>query len=409
MNSFKIISITHKLVSLDLIGKLHLDEVHQHDYLGAAKVMLGLKELMFLSTCNRVEFLVVTENEISDSVLNDLYSSINSRISEKELAQLIEGTVVYDNEKALTHLFEVSASLDSLVVGEREIITQVRKAYDFCNVLGLTGDVIRLAIKQTIETAKQVFTETDIAKNPVSIVSLAYRQLRNLGIKNNARVLFIGAGETNISMAQYLKKHQYANFTVFNRSLENAKKLADQLNGNAFELSELNNYNLGFDVIISCTSSQLPIVSTDIYKSLLQNENSRKVIIDLAIPSDIEKNIISENDIHYIGIESLKKQAEENVLKRESEIGSCRIIIQNKVEEFKILFQERKIELAFGEIPKQIKQIKELAINEVFAKEINSLDENGKIVLEKLLTYMEKKYNALAIKTAKRVILEEEV
>ena len=409
MNSFKIISITHKLVSLDLIGKLHLDEIHQHDYLGAAKVMLGLKELMFLSTCNRVEFLVVTENEISDSVLNDLYSSINSRITEKELAQLIEGTLVYDNEKALTHLFEVSASLDSLVVGEREIITQVRKAYDFCNVLGLTGDVIRLAIKQTIETAKQVFTETDIAKNPVSIVSLAYRQLRNLGIKNNARVLFIGAGETNISMAQYLKKHQYANFTVFNRSIENAKKLADQLNGNAFELTELNNYNLGFDVIISCTSSQLPIVSTDIYKSLLQNENSRKVIIDLAIPSDIEKSIISENDINYIDIESLKKQAEENVLKRESEIGSCRIIIQNKVEEFKLLFQERKIELAFGEIPKQIKQIKELAINEVFAKEINSLDENGKIVLEKLLTYMEKKYNALAIKTAKRVILEEEV
>ncbi len=409
MNSFKIISITHKLVSLDLIGKLHLDEIHQHDYLGAAKVMLGLKELMFLSTCNRVEFLVVTENEISESVLNDLYLSINSRISEIEITQLIEGTVVYDNEKALTHLFEVSASLDSLVVGEREIITQVRKAYDFCNVLGLTGDVIRLAIKQTIETAKQVFTETDIARNPVSIVSLAYRQLRNLGIKNNARVLFIGAGETNSSMAQYLKKHQYANFTVFNRSLENAKKLADQLNGNAFELNELKNYNLGFDVIISCTSSQLPIVSTDIYKSLLKNENAKKVIIDLAIPSDIEKNVISENDITYIDIESLKMQADDNLLKRESEIGACRIIIQNKVEEFKLLFQERKIELAFGEIPKQIKQIKELAINEVFAKEINSLDENGKVVLEKLLTYMEKKYNALAIKTAKRVILEEEV
>lgn len=371
--------------------------------------MLGLKELMFLSTCNRVEFLVVTESEISNSVLSDLYSSINSRITKQELTHLIEGTIVYENEKALTHLFEVSSSLDSLVVGEREIITQVRKAYDFCNLLGLTGDVIRLAIKQTIETAKQVFTETDIAKNPVSIVSLAYRQLRNLGIKNNARVLFIGAGETNSSMAQYLKKHQYANFTVFNRSLENAKKLASQLNGNAFELSELKNYILGFDVIISCTSSQLPIVSTDIYKSLLQNENSKKVIIDLAIPSDIEKNVISENDITYIDIESLKMQADENLLKRENEIGACGIIIQNKVEEFKLLFQERKIELAFGEIPKQIKQIKELAINEIFAKEINSLDENGKVVLEKLLSYMEKKYNALAIKTAKRVLLEEEV
>ena len=409
MKSFKIISITHKLAPLELIGKLHLDETHQHDYLVAAKMMLEFKEFMFLSTCNRVEFLIVTENEISDSVLTNLFSSINSRISNLELSQLISGTTVYENENALTHLFEVSSSLDSLVVGEREIITQVRKAYDFCNILGLTGDVIRLAIKQTIETAKQVFTETDIAKNPVSIVSLAYRQLRNLGIKNNARVIFIGAGETNINMAQYLRKHQYANFTVFNRSLINAKKLANQLHGEAFELSDLKNYTMGFDVIISCTSSQEPIITNEIYQSLLQNETSKKVIIDLAIPSDFDRNIVLQNDITYIDIESLKKQAEDNLLKREGEIVACKAIINNKVEGFKLLFQERKIELAFGEIPKQIKQIKEIAVSEIFAKEVNSLDENGKEVLEKLLSYMEKKYNALAIKTAKRVILEEEV
>ena len=409
VNSFKIISITHRLAPLELIGKLHLDETHQHDYLVAAKLMLEFKEFMFLSTCNRVEFLIVTENEISDTVLTNLFSSINSRISERELSELINGTTVYENENALSHLFEVSSSLDSLVVGEREIITQVRKAYDFCNILGLTGDVIRLAIKQTIETAKQVFTETDIAKNPVSIVSLAYRQLRNLGIKNNARVLFIGAGETNTNMAQYLRKHKYANFTVFNRTLVNAKKLADQLNGEAFELSDLKKYKLGFDVIISCTSSQEPIITNEIYQSLLQNETSKKVIIDLAIPSDFDRSIVLHNDITYIDIESLKKQAEENLLKREGEIEACRAIIYNKVEGFKLLFQKRKIELAFGEIPKQIKQIKEIAISEIFAKEVNSLDENGKEVLEKLLSYMEKKYNALAIKTAKRVILEEEV
>jgi glutamyl-tRNA reductase len=272
---------------------------------------------MFLSTCNRVEFLVVTENEISEAVLSELYRSINSRISDEELKELIIGTSVYENEKGLTHLFEVSSSLDSLVVGEREIITQVRKAYEYCNILGLTGDVIRLAIKQTIETAKQVFTDTDIAKNPVSIVSLAYRQLRNLGIKNNDRVLFIGAGETNVSMSHYLKKHQYANFTVFNRTLANAITLADSLKGKAFELADLSNYKGGFDVIISCTSSQSPIVTEAIYKSLLQGDSSKKVIIDLAIPTDIERSVIENYDITYIDIESLKKQAEENLLKRQ--------------------------------------------------------------------------------------------
>lgn len=409
MNSFKIISITHKLAPLDLIGKLHLDESNQSNKLAQLKDQLNFKELMFLSTCNRIEFLIVLENEITNTLLSNLYNSINPNLTVAEKDLLIDCTSVYEDEQALTHLFEVSASLDSLVVGEREIITQVRKSYEFCNLIGTTGDVIRLAIKHTIETAKQVYTDTDIAKNPVSIVSLAYRQLRNLGIKNNARIMFVGAGETNVLMAQYLKKHQYANFSVFNRSFDNAKKLADKLSGTAHTLEELNTYALGFDVIIACTSAQEPTITSEIYTHLIGNDISKKVLIDLGIPNDIDKHITTNFDVSYIDIESLKKQANENLLKREGEVKACKAIIYNKVEEFKILFQERKIELAFSDIPKQIKNIKETALNEVFAKDINNLDEQGKLVLEKVLSYMEKKYNALAIKTAKRVFLEEEI
>lgn len=409
MNAFKIISVTHKSAPLELIGKLHLDETHQHDYLGAIKLKLELKEFLFLSTCNRVEFLITTEQEVSQSFLEELYHLINSRITKEELNDLISKTFVYEAEEALTHLFNVSASLDSLVVGEREIITQVRKAYEFCNMLGLTGDTIRLAIKQTIETAKQVYTDTDIAKNPVSVVSLAYRQLRSLGIKNDARVVFVGAGETNVNMAKYLKKHQFADLTVFNRTLANAEKLAKELNGKAFPLSELNSFKGGFDVLITCTSSQEPVITKEVYKNLVGNDTNKKVVIDLAIPADVDKAVIDDNDLFYIDIESIKKQAAENLMKREAEVEACRRIIAYRVEEFKLLFQERKIELAFGEVPKQIKCIKEIALNEVFVKELNSLDSNSKEVLEKVLNYMEKKYNALTIKTAKKVFLEEEI
>ena len=407
MNSFKIIAITHKTAPLELIGLLHLDESHQHDYLTAVKLKMELMELMFLSTCNRVEFIIKSEREINSSFLQELFLIINSRITENQIDELKSAAVVYENEDALTHLFEVSSSLDSLVVGEREIITQVRKAYEFCNLLGLTGDTIRLAIKQNIETAKQVYTDTDIAKNPVSIVSLAYRQLRSLGIKNNARIVFIGAGETNANMAKYLKKHQYANFTVFNRTLANAQKLASELKGQAFDLTHLKNFKEGFDVLISCTASEQPIVTEELYKSLIGNDTSKKVVIDLALPADIDKPVVAKNDLFYIDIEALKKQADENLLKREKEICACKVIIAHKVEEFKTLYQERKIELAFGEIPKQIKYIKETALNEVFSKDLDNMDENSKEVLEKVLVYMEKKYNALAIKTAKKVFLED--
>lgn len=407
LNALKIIAITHKLAPLELIGKLHLDESHQQDYLTALKLKMELKELMYLSTCNRVELLINTEREINQVFFDELFSILNSRLTEEELKRLTLSAKTYEGDEALTHLFEVSSSLDSLVVGEREIITQVRKAYEFCNLLGLTGDSIRLAIKQTIETAKRVFTDTDIAKNSVSVVSLAYRQLRTLGIKNNARIVFIGSGETNTNMAQYLKKHQYANFTVFNRTLENGKKLAASLNGTALELSKIKEFKNGFDVLVTCTATEDPILTEEIYKSLLAGDTSKKVIIDLALPSDVDKAVVANNDIHYIDIESLKKQAAENLLKREAEIDACKKIIANKVEEFKYLYQERQIELAFGEIPKQIKYIKETALNEVFAKELNGMDIQSKEVLEKVLNYMEKKYNALTIKTVKKVFLEE--
>lgn len=407
MESFKIISLTHKSAPLELIGKLHLDEVHQAEYLGNIRSKMRLKELLFLSTCNRVELVVNTSCEIDHKFLTELLLDINSRLSTEDLESVMDKIHVYKGEDALRHLFNVSASLDSLVVGEREIITQVRKAYEFCNSLGITGDTIRLAVKHTIETAKKVYTETNIARNPVSIVSLAYRQLRNLGIKNNARIVFVGAGETNANMAKYLKKHEYANFTVFNRTQANAEKLAKELNGKAFELSSIGEFKEGFDVLITCTASQEPVITEAIYASLLNNSTSKKVVIDLALPADVDTRIIGQHDLFYIDIESLKKQAIENLSKRESEVEVCKVIIETKVAEFKQLFEERRIELAFGEIPKQIKTIKETAINEVFAKDLNQLDTESKEVLEKVLSYMEKKYNALTIKTAKRVFLEE--
>lgn len=414
LERFKILALTHKTAPLELIGLLHLDEKHQQEQLTELKLKMELQEFMYLSTCNRVEFVFKTEKETNSNFIKELCLSINPQITPNDVQAISQAISLHEGEQALQHLFEVSSSLDSLVVGEREIITQVRKAYEYCHLLGLTGDSIRLAIKQTIETAKQVYTDTDIAKNPVSIVSLAYRQLRGLGIKNNARVIFIGAGETNANMAKYLKKHQFSDLVVFNRSLANAQKLASELKGKAYELSQLAHYKNGFDVMITCTGSQEPIITPEIYQSLntdtsrasVSVSTSKKVIIDLALPSDVDKEVVKNNDIHYIDIESLKKQAEENLQKREKEIDACKLIIAQKVEEFKTIYQERKIELAFGEIPKQIKYIKETALNEVFSKDIDNMDEQSKEVLEKVLLYMEKKYNALAIKTAKSVLLE---
>lgn len=406
MDTFKVISFTYKSLPLDLLGKLHLTTEEQSTLLGALKVNFEFNELMFLSTCNRIELLINTNNEVNTLLVKEVCLFINSRLTNFEADKLSENAEIFCDVDAVEHVLKVASSLDSMVVGEREIITQVRKAYDFCNMLGLTRDFIRLLVKQTIETAKDVYTNTDIAKNPVSIVSLAYRKLRSLGIKNDARIVFIGSGETNATMASYLQKHKFANFTVFNRTLANAQKLAKTLNGEAFELSQLNSYTKGFDVLVVCTGSNTKVVTPEVYQLLNQNEESRKIIIDLSLPVNVsEEVVLSSSKITYIDINSLKEQANANMELRKKEIVKCEEIIRAKSEQFIWLHKERRIELAFGEVPRQVRAIKDLALNEVFAKEISSLDNQSKEILDKVLAYVEKKYNAVAIKTAKNVLL----
>lgn len=408
MQNFKIISFNHQNLPLELVGKLHLDEYTQGTVLGPVKANFQFDELMFLSTCNRVEFYVSTGNEITPYVIEKIIASINPTLPKSTIDELTVAATVLNDEEAVSHVFKVASSLNSLVVGEREIITQLRKAYDLSNSLKLTGDFIRILVKQTIETAKQVFTETDIARNPVSVVSLAYRQLRDLGIKNDARVLIVGAGETNTKMANYLQKHKFANFTVFNRTLSKALNLAGVLNGTALSLNDLKTYSKGFDVLVVCTSASHAVITNDIYRSLLQGDTHKKVLIDLSIPSGIEADVVAEHPCFYIDVNSLKVQAEVNLKSRMSEIQKCEQIIGFKLEEFKRVQKERMVELAFGEIPRQVRAIKDVALTEVFAKEISELDNNSKEVLDKVIGYIEKKYNAVAMKTAKDVFLKDE-
>ncbi len=408
MERFNVISFNHQNLPLELVGKLHLDEYAQASLLGAVRANFQFDELMFLSTCNRIELYICSDNEITPYIIGKVISTINPALPKSVVDELASKATVLNDEAAVSHVFKVASSLNSLVVGEREIITQLRKAYDLSNSLKLTGDFIRILIKQTIETAKQVFTETDIAKNPVSVVSLAYRQLRDLGIKTDARVLIVGAGETNTKMANYLQKHKFANFTVFNRTLSKAQELATMLNGAALSLNDLKAYDKGFDVLIICTSASQSIITHDIYQSLLQKETNKKVLIDLSIPAGIEASVIKEYPSFYIDINSLKVQAEVNMNSRLSEMTKCETIIGFKLEEFKRLQKERLVELAFGEIPRQVRAIKDVALTEVFAKEISELDTNSKEVLDKVIGYIEKKYNAVAMKTAKEVFLKDE-
>ncbi|MEQ7800083.1 glutamyl-tRNA reductase [Pedobacter sp. ASV1-7] len=406
MEYLKIIAFTHKQIDLKSLGKLVICEQTLDDRLRNIQSELGVKEIFYVGTCNRVEFVFTAAGNLDKDFILRFLTVLDMGLPQQYMEQFIENVSAYEQIDAFNHLLRTSCSLESLVVGEKEILAQIRKAYEACRISGFTGDYMRMIMNRVVKTAKEVYTHTNISKNPVSVVSLAYRKLRDLKMCANSRLLIIGAGETNKNIAQYLKKHKYSNFSVFNRTLENAELLAKDLNGTAYPLSELENFNQGFDVIITCTGATEPIITEEVYRKLLNGETGKKVIVDLAIPNDTAVEVVKNFPIHYIEVESLKETARKNIQERYDELVNAEHIIEENIKDFESVLRQRKIEIAMSCVPEKIKEIKHTAINGVFADEINSLDENSRLILEKVMNYMEKKYISVPMVMAKEILVK---
>jgi glutamyl-tRNA reductase len=407
LKEYKIIAVTHHQVPLEEVGKYHIIPEDRKQRLSALKSSLGLRELFYLSTCNRVEFLVHADAAVETDFLPRFFGAFNPAWDSKQITQACHEALFLEGDDAVKHLFHVAASLDSLVIGEREIITQVRTAYEECSKNELSGDSIRILMRKVIEAAKEVFSSTPISRNPVSVVSLAYRKLRELHIGHDARILIIGAGTTNTNMCKYLRKHGFRNFVIFNRNPERAAALAAQVGGISHPLEALHQYSGGFDVMLSCTASSDYIVDLPLYEKLCAGEQKKKVVIDLAVPCDIDPVVYANHSVHAILIESLKQAAEENRRLRRNALRQCEEIILAHLNEFRSMYRVRQIEIAMREIPEKIKEIRNHATNTVFAREMDTLDPRSREVIDQLMNYLEKKYISVPMKMAKEILLEQ--
>ena len=166
---------------------------------------------MYLSTCNRVEFIFSGSTPSTSVQLESLVKTLLEQHANPEVNGMIEKAEVYHAEDAVKHLFLMASSIDSLVVGKEEIITQVRRAFEECKSFGLSGDVIRVLIHSTIQTAKKIYTESAIATRPVSVVSLAYFELKKY-LSSPKNILVVGAGKTISSMLKFISKSHEASF-----------------------------------------------------------------------------------------------------------------------------------------------------------------------------------------------------
>lgn len=406
LTHFHTIAFTHRNLDVSQIGRLHIEAERQQDRFRAVKEALELDEVLFLSTCNRVEFMLVGHQVASADFLDAFFTALYPEFDAETLAFFASHASIVSDVEAIEHVLRVASSIDSLVIGEREIITQVRQAYEASHKLGLSGDFIRLLIKHVVETAKRVYTETKISLKPVSVVSIAYQRLQGMDVPADARVLVVGAGVTNTAMCRFLKKHGMTQFTVFNRTLTKAEALADELGGRAFPLDELPAYTEGFDVLVTCTGSEDAIISAELYGQLLQGETMPKVTIDLALPNDIHADVHAQFQTRHISINVLQAISDNHLQERSQEVAHVEAIISEAIESFKHLLKVRRIEVAMRPVPQMVKDIRATAFNDVFKNELDTLDADSREVLEKIVGYMEKKYMSMPMKMAKEILIK---
>ena len=200
MKQYKVITITHKTTSLNKLGKFVIpddDKAFRNAKLDELKSKFHLSELLYLATCNRVCYFFYSEEKLDSDFIVRFFQFLNPLLSESELYHAAEVSRTFEGADAIQHLFEIASSLDSLVIGERQILNQLRTSYEVSKEAGLTGDNIRLAMKAAIPVAKSVYTHTGIGEKPVSVVSLAVQKLLETDVSQDSRFLMIGAGQTN--------------------------------------------------------------------------------------------------------------------------------------------------------------------------------------------------------------------
>jgi len=407
IEDYKVITITHHHLNVDEIGHFMIKNNGADELKGRLDQLMDnmhMQELIYLSTCNRVSFIFISEDELTKDYLQQLFSHINPDLKNETLDKIDKYVTVYTGLNAINHVYEVASSMDSLVVGEREIFRQLREAYAQSRDFGHIGENLRLLDKFTVTAAKEVYEKTKIGEKPLSIVSLAVQELYTQGIDQNSRILMVGAGETNTLMAKFLTKKKFDEVAVFNRSLDNASHICDMLGGKAYHLSELSSYNKGFDVLIVCTAATEPIITSQVYRSLIQREDQPKIVIDLSVPANVAPDTVAAYPMKYIDIEGLRTRAEANLDFRKQELVAARKLLRSKLIEFQKAHQQRQLEMLLHLVPKEIKAVKQHALSNVYAKKLEQLDDSSKALVLEMMDYMEKKCISVPMKAAKELI-----
>jgi len=326
------IGINHKTAPVAVREQVAFAPEHLDQSLRALYDLKGVNEAIILSTCNRTELYCRIDEDAS---INDVvrWMEDHHRLSAEELAPFV---YTHNGRESVHHLLRVACGLDSLVLGEPQILGQLKSAFQDARHAGTLGRQLGRLFQHAFSVAKQVRTDTAIGESAVSVAFAAVNLAKQIfGDLSGQTALMIGAGETIELAARHLHAQNVGKLLVANRSLERAELLADQFNGEAFTLPALAERLHEADIIISSTASSLPILGKGaVERALKRRKHHPFFMVDIAVPRDIEPEVGDLDDVFLYTVDDLQEVIEESLKSRREAAEQAEEIIDTRVEEF---------------------------------------------------------------------------
>ncbi|WP_309398978.1 glutamyl-tRNA reductase [Cerasicoccus maritimus] len=317
-----VLGSSHRTASIEVRERLALDAARAELLAEHLRHQDTVEECLILNTCNRVEIYGVTDAaNLKPELLQQLSSLHGMPVSE-----LDNHSFWLTDEDAVRHAFEVASGLDSQMVGENEILGQLKAAYARASDQQYTGRVLNRVFQKSFQTAKWVRTNTGVSKGQVSIGNIATElALRVCGELADVNVVLMGSGEVGEKTTQALVSRGARRIVVAGRNLERARALADQFTGAAATLDKLPELLKTADIVIGATSAPEPLITRDLLKPIMKLRAVQPLIaIDTALPRDIAQDIDKVNNVYLYNLDHLAQIANENLRAREAEVASAK-------------------------------------------------------------------------------------
>jgi glutamyl-tRNA reductase len=339
VNRFFLVGLSHKTAPVEWREKLAIPEARVVPFL---KSVIGsaVSEVVVLSTCNRVELYAVGRED-APPYLRQALTTLEGNVPLPEGDIRPSAFYSYSDGEAVGHLFRVAAGLDSLVVGESEILGQMKRAYETARLAGTTGKLTNVIFQRALYLGKLIRTSTALTEGPTSVAGLAVTLAgRIFGNLEESRVLIVGAGKMAELSARYFLSQKISTLTVINRTFEKAEELARRFEGRAAPFERLPHELTCADIVISSAGSSEPILSSPTVARVMKERRNRSLfLIDIAVPRSIDAAVHRLDNVYLYNIDDLESLVAQSLVSRRSEIEKAEALVDEKRREFHLWYK----------------------------------------------------------------------